>query len=66
MHENQAVMYTVQDQDDYVMSEDDCHDLLYEKLYYCITHQNNKVAAREYQYHINALPKSVRGLRLVT
>ena len=61
MHENQGVTCTAQDQDDYVMPEDKCHDLLYEKLYYCITHRNNKVTAGEHQYHINTLPDQYMG-----
>ena len=56
VHESQGATCTAKDQDEYVMSEDKCHDLLYEKLYYCIIHQNNKVTAVEHQYHSNALP----------
>ena len=41
--------------------EDECHDLLYEKLYYCITHQNNKVTAGWHQFHINTLPDQYMG-----
>ena len=54
MHENQGVTCTAQDQDDYVMSEDKCHGLLYKKLCYCLT-------AGEHQYHINALPDQYMG-----
>ena len=55
VHENQGVTCTAQDQDYRVMSENECHDLLYEKLYYII-HRNNKVTAGEHQYHSNTLP----------
>ena len=56
VHESQGVMCTAQDRDDYVMSEDECHGLLYEKLYYCISHRNNKVTAEQHQYHDNTPP----------
>ena len=39
----------------YVTSEDKCHNLLYWKLFYCTTHENNKVTAGESQCHSNAL-----------
>ena len=55
VHESQGVTCIAQDQDDYVMSENECHDLLYEKLYYII-HRNNKVTAGEHRYHSNTLP----------
>ena len=36
VYENQGVTRTAQNQDDYVLSEDECPNLLYQKLYYCI------------------------------
>ena len=39
----------------YVMSEDKCHNWLYGKLYYCSTHENNKITIGEHQCHSNSL-----------
>ena len=38
VHENQGVTCTAQDQDYHVMSENECHNFLYEKLYSRIIH----------------------------
>ena len=61
VHESQGVTCTAQDQDDYVMSQNECHDLLYEKLYYHIIHRNNKVTTGEHQYHSNTPPDQQMG-----
>ena len=64
MHESPGVMCTAQDKDNYTMFEDQCHDLQYRKLCYCITHRNDKVTAGKHQYLSNS-QQIINVLRLV-